>query len=180
MTSLRLFLYALLLSATSLLSAAPFGLDFLDRKAERIETKKVEKKMWTRPGNSSFQTKRFPIKEWNKHFSTLGSKRAAISTSETKEKKIFKTKVLDRKTMEIKMSRWNDRMSELFKKADIQMDDRAKNISQRRMYDKMLQDAQQYRDLGETLSLSEINRYQFRRNRSTDGIPVQKAAEGQR
>ena len=177
---LRIFLFSLLLSATSLLSAAPFGLDFLERKAERIETKRIEKKMWDRPGNSRFQNKRFPIKEWNKHFSSMGSKRSAISTSEAKEKKLFKTKVLDRKTMEIKMSRWDDRMSDLFKKAGIQMDDRAKGIAQRRVYDEMLRDAQQYRELGETLSLRDINRYQFRRNRSSDGIPVQKAADGQR
>ena len=41
-----------------------------------------------------------------------------------------------------------------------------------------LQDAQQYRELGVKLSLRDINRYQFRRNRTNDGVPVQKAGAG--
>ena len=56
-------------------------LEFFGQKAERVEEKKVEKKLWARPENSPLRNKTFPIKEWNKHFSSLGSKRAPIGSA---------------------------------------------------------------------------------------------------
>ncbi|MFO8027933.1 MAG: hypothetical protein R6U56_09740 [Opitutales bacterium] len=161
------------------LDANLFDLGFVGRKADRVGEKKVEKKQWERPEDSSLMDKSFPIKEWNKHFSALGSKRAPIAMSEKGEKERYKVEVLDRKTVDFEMSRWNEKMADLHKRADIQMDDEARIASDHKLYSMMLQDARQYRDLADKLSLRDINRYQFRRNRSSDEIPVKQAGSGE-
>lgn len=168
------------LCGVSLLEADIFGLDFTGRKADRVEEKRVEKKMWSRPESSSFMDKSFPIKEWNKHFSGLGSKRAPITLSEKEKKKRFEVEMLDRKTIDFEMSRWNERMADLHQRAGIQMDDKAQIASDHRLYSMMMQDARQYQDLADKLSLRDINRYQFRRNRLSDEIPTQKAGSGEK
>ena len=167
------------LCCVSLLEAGIFGLDFAGRKAERVGEKRVEKKLWSGPESSSLMDKSFPIKEWNKHFSSLGSKRAPISMDEKKKKERFEVKMLDRKTTDFEMSRWNERMADLHQQAGIQMDDKAQIATDQRLYDMMLQDARQYKELADKLSLRDINRYQFRRNRSSDEIPTQKAGSGE-
>lgn len=172
------FLLVALLCGVSLLNANPFS-GLIGRKADQVEKKEVEKKMWADPGKSRLQDKTFPIKEWNKHFSSLGSKRAPITTDKTKEKKEFKVEVLDRKTVDFEMSRWNDRMADLHERAGIQMDDKAKLVTNRKLYNMMMQDAPHYRELAEELSLRDLNRFQFRRNRSSDGVPVKKAGSGE-
>ncbi|MGB0743392.1 MAG: hypothetical protein ACPGSB_02595 [Opitutales bacterium] len=163
----------------SSLHAAPFGLDFLSRKAERVEEKRVEKTTWEKPINSSLLNKSFPITNWNKHFSRLGSKRAPISMSEGREKKRFEKKMIERKTIDFEMSRLNQRMIDLHKRAGIDMDQRAQLVADRQLYDMMLQDAKNYREMAEKVSLRDLNIFQFRRNRTADGIPVQKAGEGE-
>lgn len=122
--------------------------------------------------------KRFPIEQWDKHFSSMGSKRAPITLQEGKGKEIFQTKTLDRRAVNFDMSRWNDKMAELHKRAGIEMDDRAQLVADRQLYNMMLQDTERFRDMGDELSLRDLNRYQFRRNRSDDGIPLEKAGSG--
>lgn len=168
-------LFVLFQLGSSMAQAKLFGLDFVGRKADRVEEKRVEKKLWTRPEGSSLMDKTFPIKEWNKHFSGLGSKRAPIAMSEKGKKERFEVEVLDRKTTKFEMSRWNERMADLHKRAGIQMDDKARLASDHELYQRMMQDAHEYKELGDTLSLRDINRYQFRRNRSSDEVPRQKA-----
>ena len=156
-----------------------FGLDFVGRKADRAEEKRVEKKLWTRPEGSSLTEKSFPIKDWNKHFSVLGAKRAPITMSAKEKKERFKVDILDRKTTKFEMSRWNEHMTDLHKRAKIQMDERAQIAADHQLYNRMMHDAREYRELADTLTLRDINRYQFRRNRTSDEVPTQKAgAEG--
>jgi len=154
-------------------------LDFTSRRADRVENKRVDKKMWAQPQTNSLMNKTFPIEQWDKHFSSVGSKRAPISLTEQKDKQMFKTKTFDRKEVEFDMSRWNEQMADLHKKAGIEMDDRAQLVADQRLYYMMLQDAEQYRDMGVEVSLRDLNRFQFRRNRSNDGVPVEKAGSGQ-
>ncbi len=123
--------------------------------------------------------KRFPLEQWDKHFSSVGSKRAPIGMQENKEKQMFKTNTLERKEVNFEMSRWNDRLADLHKKAGIEMDDRARLVADKQLYYMMLQDSESYRDLGAEVSLRDLNRYQFRRNRSNDGIPVEQAGSSQ-
>lgn len=157
-----------------------FGLDFVGRKADGVEDRRVEKKLWTRPEGSSLMQKSFPIKEWNKHFSGLGSKRAPIAMSEKGKKDRYKVDVLDRKTTKFEMSRWNERMADLHKRAKVQMDERAQIAADHELYSRMMQDAREYRDLADKLTLRDINRYQFRRNHASDEVPTQKAGDGEK
>jgi hypothetical protein len=59
------------------------------------------------------------------------------------------------------------------------MDDKARLVVDQKLYYMMLQDSQKYSDMAEDLSLRELNRYQFRRNRSDGDIPVEKAGSSQ-
>ena len=154
-------------------------LQLFGQKADRVEEKKVEKKIWKQPETSDLQNKKFPIKEWDKHFSPLGSKRAPISVDAKEKKERFEVKVLERETVDFEMSRWNDRMADLHKRAGIQLDKKAQIVADRQLYDMMLQDRRSYRDLAGELSLRELNRFQFRRNRSAEGVPVQRAGESE-
>lgn len=123
--------------------------------------------------------KRFPLKEWGKHFSPVGSKRAPIAVKGQGDRAIFETKRIDRKEINFEMARWNERMADLHEKAGIEMSDQAELVANQRMYSAMLGDAQQFSKMGEELSLRDINRYQFRRNRSDGELPVQRAGAGE-
>jgi len=154
-------------------------LDFANRRADVVENKRIDKQMWAQPQENSMMNKRFPIGQWDKHFSSVGTKRAPITMQEDKEKLMFRTETLERKEVNFEMSRWNDRMSDLHKKAGIEMDDRAQLVADQQMYSAMLQDTQQFRDMADEVSLRDLNRYQFRRNRSAGDVPVQQAGSGQ-
>ena len=52
-------------------------------------------------------------------------------------------------------------------------------IQGKRMYTKMLQQAEHYNDTGELLSLRDINRFQFRKNRPDGDVPITKAGSGE-
>lgn len=164
-----------LLLAASFLHANVAALGLAGRRAATVEDKRVEKQMWAQPQSSSMMNKRFPIEHWDKHFSSVGSKRAPISLQEGKEKAIFRTKTLDRTAINFEMSRWNERMADLHKKAGIEVEDQAQLVADRQLYNMMLQDTRQFKELGGELSLRDLNRYQFRRNRSDAEIPVEQA-----
>jgi hypothetical protein len=172
------FLLPVLLAPIWSASADSRTVDFAGRKAEHLESKRVEKQVWSQPERSAFQNKTFPIKAWDKHFSTLGRKRASISVDEKQAKKRFEAKVLDRKTVPLEISRWNERMADLYKRAGIQMDDQARIAADRKLYSMMMQETRPYAELAEELSLRDINHFQFRRNRPEGEIPSQPAGSG--
>jgi len=159
----------------SLLEANPRTVSFAGKRATSVEGQLVEKKLWSQPQTKFMMNKTFPVEQWDKHFSSLGSKRAPISLSEDKGKQLFKAKMLDREMVRFEMSQWNEQISDLHKKAGIEMDDKARLVVDQKLYYMMLQDSQKYSGMGDELSLRELNRYQFRRNRSDSDIPVKKA-----
>jgi hypothetical protein len=159
----------------SFLEANPLKVSFSGKRATSVEGQRVEKKLWSQPQTKFMMNKAFPVEQWDKHFSSLGSKRAPISLSEDKDKQLFKTKMLDREMVHFEMLQWNEQISDLHKKAGIEMDDKARLVADQKLYYMMLQDSQKYSGMAEELSLRELNRYQFRRNRSDSDIPVEKA-----
>ena len=163
----------------SLLEANPRTVSLMGKRASSVEGQRVEKKIWVQSQTKIMMNKTFPIEQWDKHFSSIGSKRAPISLAEDKDKQLFKTKILDQKMVRFEMSQWNEQLSDLHKKAGIKMDDKARLVVDQKLYYMMLQDSQKYRDMAEDLSLRELNRYQFRRNRSDSDIPVEKAGSSQ-
>jgi hypothetical protein len=163
----------------SLLEANPRKVSLMGKRASSVEGQRVEKKIWVQSQTKIMMNKTFPIEQWDKHFSSIGSKRAPISLAEDKDKQLFKTKILDQKMVRFEMSHWNEQLSDLHKKAGIEMDDKARLVVDQKLYYMMLQDSQKYSDMAEDLSLRELNRYQFRRNRSDSDIPVEKAGSSQ-
>ena len=163
------------LMTISLLEANPRTVGFAGKRATSVEGQRVEKKLWAQPQTGFMMNKTFPIEQWDKHFSSLGSKRAPISLSEDKDKQLFKTKMLDQKMVRFEMSQWNEQLSDLHKKAGIEMDDKVRLVANQKLYYMMLQDSQKYSGMEDELSLRELNRFQFRRNRSDSDIPVERA-----
>ena len=164
-----------LLMMVSFFGANPRTVSFTGKRATSIEGQRFKNKPWAKGQTNSMLNQSFPIEQWDMHFSSLGSKRAPISLSENKDKQMFKTKTLDQKLVSYEMSRWNEKLSDLHKKAGIKMDDKARLVADKKLYYMMLQESQQYSSMAEQLSLRELNRYQFRRNRSDGDIPVEKA-----
>lgn len=179
MRHLGIFLFLCFAATVGPLPSGAQALDSVGSRADRIENKRFSKKLWSRPEESSLQNKRFPIKQWDKHFSPIGGQRAPISMGETREKKLFESKVLPRKEVPLELSRWNQTMAELHQRAGIQMDDRSRLAGDHKLYRRMMQEARFYKDTGEVLSLKDINRYQFRRNRPDGEIPSKAAGSGQ-
>ena len=159
----------------SFLDANPSTVSFVGKRAILVEGRRVDKKLWARPDNDFLMNKTFPIGQWEKHFSSLGSKRASISLTENKDKQLFKTSILEEKMVRFEMSQWNEKLGDLHKKAGIEMDDKVRLIADQKLYYAMLQDSEKFSDMSDEISLRELNRYQFRRNRSDSDIPVEKA-----
>lgn len=145
--------------------------------ADGIGEQRFDKKLWGQSGSRTFTKKSFPLKEWNMHFSSIGSKRAPIGTQDGFEKKMSRMqgKSFEKKEFTAEMSRWNEKIKELHKAAGIQMDDKAQLVADQRLYSMLLQDSQQFREMAEEVSLRDLNRFQFRRNRTDEGIPVEEA-----
>jgi hypothetical protein len=175
--SFQLFFFCVLFISSQVLQAKlPRGLGDLGQQASDVSNKRVERKQWGAKQRSNLMEQKFPIQSWQKHFSSLGSKRAAITTKESSSKKIFKTEQQVFPQKKYDMSGLNQQMLELHQKAGISMDDRALKIANQQLYQMASQGSKQkFEELGSELSLREINRFQFRHNRSDQALPVQAA-----
>lgn len=153
---------------------------FAGKKATSLQGKRVTPQRWSGSENqSSLLNKRFPMQNWDHHFSSLGSKRSGIEVT-GKEKEIFETKLKTYPKKEMELSRWNDKMKDLHKDAQLVEDAQPlKKAADEQMYTMMLQDRSTYEDLGAELSLRDLNKFQFRRNRSAGEVPIQAVAEGE-
>ena len=96
-------------------------------------------------------------------------------TKQTLKQKSYEYNKLSFVINEKKLSQLSGRLALLKTQARMSTDDRYDAIEDRRMYAMMLQSAQQYREMRKQLSLRELNRFQFRRNRQADGVPIEKA-----
>jgi len=175
---IALWVFALSLAST-LLVGGPSGVENLGKRETGLSNKRVEPRMWQSQRNTALMQKTFPIQEWDKHFSSVGSKRAPIRMSEARGKKIFETNTKTFPKKDFNRSRWNQHFAELHQQARISTDGKARKIADRQLYNMMLHDARKYEDMGEKLSLRDINRYQFRHNRSDEAVPVQAAGAEQ-
>lgn len=146
----------------------------LTQQADTIEKPPIEKKLFKKMGAPESLKKSFPLKEWGRHFSPLGSKRASIQTGDPQKKKIFKPEILENKKLRLEISAWDKKMKSLYKTAKIKMDDQAELVADHQLYSMLLQDPKLFSEIGDGVSLRDLNRYQFRRNRNAEGIPVKR------
>lgn len=161
-------------------ASMPTGVGGLSKQQQEISQKRVEHKTWGGNEQSDLMSKTFPMQSWGKHFSSLGSKRAPISTDNARDKKMFKTQRKEYSVKSYELSDWNARIAELHEKAGISTDDRARKIADQQMYQMAHQGTvQRFNEMREELSLRDINRYQFRHNRPDGDVPVQTAASGE-
>lgn len=169
------FLAALLLLIPFPEVSARSPLDLVGRRADRVEDQRFTKKIWESRQSNSLMERRFPLEQWNKHYSSLGSKRAPIPMVADQDRPIFQTRTLPRKTVERKTSRWSGQMADLQRQAQIETGDQATLVRDRDIHSRLVNNVVPFRDMGETLSLRDINRYQFRRNESDGPVPVRPA-----
>ena len=127
--------------------------------------------------HTKFEPKTFPITKWSQHYSRFGRPKSSISTKQTLKKKSYESNKLSFSINEKKLAQLSGRLALLKTQARMSTDDRYDAIEDRRMYAMMLQSAQQYSEMRKQLSLRELNRFQFRRNRQADGVPIEKAGD---
>lgn len=145
------------------------------KKAFDVSKKRFEQKRWSDNKKSDLMQKSFAFKHWDSHYSSLGSKKSDILSREAKKKKIFQSETVEFSKKEIDISNLNGGLADLERRAQISTDTVVREIEDKRIYNMMLQDSKKYSDTGEKLSLRDINRFQFRQNRSDDSVPVQQA-----
>lgn len=175
------FYYVLVIIKLAVVSLhAEVGIKGLaNRRANSIEEKHIEKYIWSHPQKDSIPDKRFSIKNWDKYFSSLGTKRAPIQIVESKKKSDLEINILDRDEVSLDVSLWNQRIIDLHKIAGIETSDQAQLVANYKIYYMLLQNRKQFRDMGQEVSLRDLNRYQFRRNRPRGKIPVDQAGSSQ-
>ena len=154
------------------------AVDAYSKQETNLSQKRFQQKSWSGNQQSDLMGKSFPFKQWNSHYSSLGSKKSNISLTETKEKKRFESEMMEFPTKEMDVSRWNGQLADLERQAQVSTDKTAKKIADRRAYESVMQQSKSYADTGETLSLRDINRFQFRQNRSKGAVPVSDAGVG--
>ena len=113
-------------------------------------------------------SKRFALQNYDKHFSSLGRKRSSLELSETREKQRYRTpKLKSFEQRPLEFSDWSGQLAQLQREARIATDMEVEGQLARRQYFMSLLDTPQaYSDLAEELSMRELNRFAFRRNRS--------------
>ena len=149
----------------------------LTQQNSSLSNQRISHTTWNADKNTSFTGKSFPMTSWSKHFSSMGSKRAPIDVTDTSSRKRFKTETKEFPIKKFDMAAWNDKLSGLYKEAQISTDDRSRKIADQKLYGMMLQDTRQFADMAEELSLRDLNKYQFRRNRSSGELPVSKVGD---
>lgn len=159
----------------------PRGIEDLGQRSQAGE-RLVPKQQWQGGERINPQENSFELKSWEKHFSPWGSKRSEIGgqKNELAEKKFPKRSFESgQKKFQKSMATIDQNLEDLYREAGIEMSDRARLVENRKLYNMALQDTKQkFEELKEELSLRDINRFQFRRNRAPDGVPVQAAGEG--
>ena len=92
--------------------------------------------------------------------------------TEARKKSMFRTETKEFERKDLELSDWNEQMSRLQKQARIATDQTYSDLATKQRYEAMLHDnPQAYQSMGEELSLREINRFAFRRNRPTGESP---------
>ena len=148
-------------------------------RESQLSEKRFDQKKWSGKEPSDLTDRKIQFKHWNKHYSSLGTKKWDHTVEKTSDKKRFKTSTIQFANKDIELSKWQGYLANLESRAQISTDSKARFIQDKRVYERMLQQAENYNDTGELLSLRDINRFQFRRNRPDGDVPVTQAGAGE-
>ncbi len=174
-------LLALLMLAVGTLQAIP-ALN-PKKRADRLGDQRVPLQTRDIQRAEGFTSERFEITEWDKRFSTLGSRRANLGFDKDDKKAadMPRYRLPDLREFEVR----EPRLANLDGK-EAQLDNfgrmKEKNLVEKFRGEPILVldlQAEAMTEAVNDLSLQDINRYQFRRNRSSEsGLPVQPAGSG--
>jgi hypothetical protein len=171
-----IFLITLAFAVTgTCLCAERSAVDAYSKQATRLSQQRLKKKSWTGGQQSDLMQQSFPFKQWKSHYSSLGSRRSNISVVESQKKRHFDAEKVKFSTKTMDTSRWNRRIADLERQALIHTDQGMQKIQDRRIYNMITHNSKNFANSGETLSLRDINRFQFRQNRSDAAVPVTQA-----
>jgi len=146
-------------------------------KEQTLSKKRFKKKEWLGKEPSNLTDKSFSFEHWNKHYSSLGSKKWTHKFEKSSDRKRFKTGLTGwfKKKKSIESSEWQGYLANLEDQAQISTDSTMRIYQDKRIYEKMLKKARNFKETGKDLSLRDINRFQFRKNRSEGDVPVTQA-----
>lgn len=169
-----------LLGAGAVSAKLPRGIEDLGQRSPAGE-QRVPKQSWQGGSRISPKEKSFELKTWEKHFSPWGSKRSEVGGQKNKlSQKKFPKRSFEsgQKKFKKSMATIDQNLEDLYREAGIDLSEQARLVENRQLYQRVLQDTKQrFEALKEELSLRDINRFQFRRNRTDDGVPVQAAGQ---
>jgi hypothetical protein len=181
LASLLAFALGSLALPTSLPADSPVAPISPDKRANRLEDKRFERRTLEPRRNQRFQGQRFDITEWDKRFSSLGTRRAPgvqprKQTQNARERAQFRIpKIREIEIREKKITGLIGEDARLADPAEAQEPSLAERFQGTPVVVMDLQ-AAAFREKTKDLSLQDINRYQFRRNRSSEpGLPVTEA-----
>jgi hypothetical protein len=169
-----------LLGVGAISAKLPRGIEDLGQRSSAGD-QIVPKQLWQGGSHIRPQEKSFELKAWEKHFSPLGGKRSAVGgqKSEWAQKKFPKRSFeLGQKKFKKLMANIDQNLEDLYRDAGLELTKQARLVKNRQLYQMSLEDGKQpFEAPKEELSLRDINRFQFRRNRTDDGVPVQAAGQ---
>ncbi len=154
--------------------------DSYKKQEKGLSQKRFKRKEWSKGQQAELTEKTFSFEHWNKYYSSLGSKKWNYKSEKVSERKRFDTSLskLFKKNRDIELSEWQGYLASLESQAQISTDATARITQNRRIYESMLQQAKHFKDTGEEVSLRDINRFQFRKNRPKDDVPTTQAGSG--
>lgn len=181
LTPVRLLvLLALFGGSFSLFGETPDAKSKLGKTATSVSEKRFQRQIWKGGDEKSpLGRKSFHMKEYDKHYSSLGSRKASSEIRKKMDHKAYTSpEVVSHKRLSKKMSRWSRRPLTLEERSRIETSQKSELLRDRQMYQAILQDTPQaYADLAKELSMKDINRFAFRRNRSKEAPGVTAAGQ---
>lgn len=154
-------------------------LEAVGRQAGVIQEKRAPVKQWRSGEALPLTDQRITMGQWSKHFSSVGSKRAPIEMK-SGERRTVQTERKTFPTRSREMSRMDQQMADIEREARIGKKDTPLLLRDHQVYAMMLQGDAFEKEMGKQLSLRDLNRFQFRRNRSDAAVPVKQAGSGER
>ncbi len=153
----------------------------LGKQVTSVSQKKFKRETW-RGGKqlSSLGKKSFHMKEYDKHYSSLGSRKASSDFDKKFIGKEYdRPEVVTYDRVPRKMSSLRGRQAKLKKQSRIGTSQKAPGIGDRQLYQAILQDTPEaYADLADELSMKDINRFAFRKNHSKETPKATAAGQG--
>ena len=153
----------------------------LGKQVTSVSEKKFKREAWQGGKQlSPLGKKSFHMKEYDKHYSSLGSRKASSDFDKRfKRKEYDSPEVVSYERVPRKMSRWSGRQAKLKKESLIKTSQRDTVTRERQLYQAILQDTPQaYADMADKLSMKDINRFAFRRNHSKETPKATVAGQG--